>query len=46
MQSRGEDLCLSASSSGGGLPGRLDLEKDPGVRYLGGFLPLKPSRDF
>src|SRR5258706_3110065 len=35
MQDLGERLTSQVSSSGGGLPGRLDLERDRGARYLG-----------
>ena len=35
MQKSAGGLILQVSSSGGGLPGRPDLERDRGVRYLG-----------
>jgi len=35
MQDSAQRLPSQVSSSGGGLPGRLDLNRDRGARYLG-----------
>jgi hypothetical protein len=40
MQVWGEQLTSQVSSSGGGLPGRLDLDRDRGARYLGRIYAL------
>jgi len=46
MQNSCGSLPSQVSSSGGGLPGRLDLNRDRGARYLGQILGLRLGLGF